>query len=212
MPELSTLLLFAAASFALIVIPGPAVLYVVTRSLDQGRGAGFASVIGVSVGAYVHIIAAAVGLSAILSSSVVAFSIIKYAGAAYLVYLGIRKLASKPQLEPAQAVEPQPLHKIFLEGIVVNILNPKTALFFLAFLPQFVNADSGRVASQILVLGTVFVLVAVVSDGAYALLASTFGGWLKSNRSFLRVQHYLSGTIYLVLGLGAALSGSGRSK
>lgn len=212
MPELSTLLLFAAASFALIVIPGPAVLYVVTRSLDQGRGAGLASVAGVSLGAYVHIIAAAVGLSAVLSASAVAFGIVKYAGAAYLVYLGVRKLVSKPVLEPSQAVKPQPLGKIFLEGIVVNILNPKAALFFLAFLPQFINADSGQVTSQIFILGTVFVIVALLSDGTYALLASTFGSWLKSSRSFLRVQHYLSGAIYLALGFGAALSGSGKSK
>ena len=211
MPDLTTLLLFAAASFALIVVPGPAVLYVITRSLDQGRGAGLASVVGVSVGAYVHIIAAAVGLSAVLASSVVAFSIIKYAGAAYLIYLGVRKFMSKPKLEPSQEVTSQPLGKIFLEGIVVNILNPKTALFFLAFLPQFVHPDSG-VASQILILGSVFVLVALVSDGAYALLASTFGTFLKQSRRFLRLQHYLSGATYVALGVGAALNGSGKSK
>ena len=211
MPDLTTLLLFAAASFALVVVPGPAVLYVITRSLDQGRGAGLASVVGVSVGAYVHIIAAAVGLSAVLASSAVAFSVVKYAGAAYLIYLGVRKLASKPKLEPSQNILSQPLRKVFLEGIVVNVLNPKTALFFLAFLPQFVDAGSG-VASQILILGSVFVLVALVSDGAYALLASTFGTFLKQSRRFLRVQHYLSGAIYVALGVGAALGGSGKSK
>ena len=209
MPDLTTLLLFAAASFALIVIPGPAVLYVVTRSMDQGRGAGLASVVGVSVGAYVHIIAAAVGLSAVLASSAVAFNVAKYAGAAYLIYLGIRKLVSKPKLEPAQAIPAQPLNKIFLEGIIVNVLNPKTALFFLAFLPQFVQPDA-NVAGQILTLGTVFVLVAFVSDGAYALLASTFSTLLKQSRRFLRLQHYVSGAIYVALGVGAALSGSSR--
>ena len=212
MPELTTLLLFAAASFALIIVPGPAVLYVITRSLDQGRGAGLASVLGVSLGSYVHIVAAAVGLSAVLASSAVAFSVVKYAGAAYLIYLGVRKLASKPKLEPTQDSPSQPLRKIFLEGIVVNVLNPKTALFFLAFLPQFVDAGSGSVAGQILILGSVFVLVAFVSDGAYALLASTFGKLLKQSRRFLRFQHYVSGTVYIILGVGAALGGSGKGK
>lgn len=210
MPELSTLLLFAAASFALIIVPGPAVIYVITRSLDQGRGAGLASVLGVSAGAYVHILAAAAGLSALLMSSAVAFSVVKYAGAAYLVYLGVQKLATKPRLEPTQDSSAQPLRKIFLEGVVVNILNPKAALFFLAFLPQFVDVGAGSVVMQVLVLGTVFVGVALLSDGAYALLASTFGTWLKQSRRFLRVQHYLSGAVYVALGVGAALNGSGR--
>lgn len=212
MPEFSTLVLFAAASFALIVVPGPAVLYVITRSLDQGRSAGLASVAGVSVGAYVHIIAAAIGLSALLTSSVIAFSIVKYAGAAYLIYLGMQKLLSKPKLETDPDLLPQPLNKIFLEGIIVNILNPKAALFFLAFLPQFVRAELGNIAGQIFILGTVFVLVALVSDSVYALLASTFGTWLKQSRRFLRVQHYVSGGIYVALGLGAAFSGSGKAK
>ena len=212
MPELSTLLLFATASFALIVVPGPAVLYVITRSLDQGRSAGLASVAGVSVGAYVHIIAAAIGLSALLTSSVIAFSMVKYAGAAYLIYLGLQKLLSEPKLETDPNLISQPLKKIFLEGVVVNILNPKAALFFLAFLPQFVDASLGNVAGQILLLGTVFVLVALVSDGAYALLASTFGTLLKQSRRSLHVQHYVSGGVYVALGLGAALSGSGKNK
>ena len=212
MPELATLLLFAAASFALIVVPGPAVLYVITRSLDQGRSAGLVSVAGVSVGAYVHIIAAAVGLSTLLTSSVIAFSIVKYAGAAYLIYLGLQKVLARPKLETNPDLVAQPLKKIFLEGIVVNTLNPKTALFFLAFIPQFVNAELGNVAVQILILGTVFVLVALISDSVYALLASTFGTWLKQSRRYLRVQHYVSGAVYVALGLGAALSGVGKGK
>lgn len=212
MPELATLLLFAAASFALIVVPGPAVLYVITRSLDQGRSAGLASVAGVSVGAYVHIIAAAIGLSALLTSSVIAFSVVKYAGAAYLIYLGLQKLFSAPKLETNPKVASQPLKKIFFEGVVVNVLNPKSALFFLAFLPQFIDASLGSVAAQSLILGSVFVLVALVSDGAYALLASTFRSWLKRSQRFLRVQHYLSGGVYLALGLGAALSGAPKPK
>jgi len=211
MPDLSTLALFALASFALIIVPGPAVLYVITRSLDQGRSAGLVSVAGISVGAYVHILAAALGLSAILASSAVAFSLIKYAGAAYLIYLGLQKLFSKAKLESSNKLKQQSFRNIFLEGIVVNVLNPKSALFFLAFLPQFIKAEQGSSASQILILGTVFVLVALLSDGAYALLASHFGNWLKQSKSFFRVQHYFSASIYIALGIGAAL-GSSSSK
>lgn len=212
MPELSTLLLFALASFALIIVPGPAVLYVITRSLDQGRNAGLASVAGISVGAFVHIIAAAVGLSALLASSVIAFSVVKYAGAAYLIYLGLQKLLSKPQLEPSETLQKQSLKKIFTEGIIVNILNPKSALFFLAFLPQFLDASLGNIALQTMILGCVFVAVAVLSDGAYALLASGFGSWLKQSRAFKQIQHYFSGCVYVILGIGAAFGTGSASK
>ena len=211
MPEPSTLLLFAGAAFALIVVPGPVVLYVVARSLEQGRTAGLVSVLGASVGALVHILAAALGISALLASSVVAFSVVKYLGAAYLIYLGVRKLLSKPAVASADEVTPQPLRKIFLEGIVVNVLNPKSAVFFLAFLPQFVVVAKGNAQMQILVLGAAFVVIGLLSDGLYALLAGSFGTWLKRSRRFLNVQHYVSGSIYVLLGVGAALSG-GKSK
>ncbi len=211
MPDLSTLALFALASFALIIVPGPAVLYVITCSLDQGRAAGLVSVVGISIGAYVHILAAALGLSAILASSAVAFSLIKYAGATYLIYLGLQKLFSKAKLESAKALKQPSFRSIFLEGIVVNVLNPKLALFFLAFLPQFINPEQASSVSQILILGTVFVLIALLSDGTYAILASHFGNWLKQTKSFLKVQHYFSAGIYIALGIGAAL-GSSSSK
>ena len=144
MPEFSTLLLFAGAAFALIVVPGPVVLYVVARSLEQGRTAGLVSVLGASVGALVHILAAALGLSALLASSALAFSTVKYLGAAYLIYLGVRKLLSKPQRAVAAEVERLPLGKIFMEGIVVNVLNPKSAIFF----PRLSATVRGGVSGQ----------------------------------------------------------------
>ena len=212
MPEPSTLLLFAAAAFALIIVPGPVVLYVVARSLEQGRSAGVVSVLGAGVGAFVHILAAAVGLSALLASSVVAFSVVKYLGAAYLIYLGVRKLLSQPASASNVDIKRQPLTKIFYEGVVVNVLNPKTAIFFLAFLPQFVDASGGNAASQILILGLTFVVIGLLSDSLYALLAGTFGTYLKQSRRFLGVQHYVSGGIYVALGIGAALGGSSKGK
>ena len=212
MPDLSTLLLFAGAAFALIVVPGPAVLYVVARSLEQGRIAGLVSVLGISVGAGVHVLAAALGLSALLASSVIAFSLVKYLGAVYLIYLGVQKLLSKPNLVSAEQVARQPLRNIFFEGIVVNVLNLKSALFFLAFLPQFVAVSRGSVEVQILVLGATFVVIGLLSDGLYALLAGSFSVWLRRSRAFLCVQHYLSGAIYIALGVGAALSGSAQKR
>ena len=212
MPEPATLFLFAAAAFALIIVPGPVVLYVVARSLEQGRSAGVVSVLGAGVGALVHILAAAVGLSALLASSVVAFSIIKYLGAVYLIYLGVRKLLSKPSTTSSAEIKRQPLTKIFHEGVVVNVLNPKTAIFFLAFLPQFVDVSGGNAAGQILILGLTFVVIGLLSDSLYALLAGTFGAYLKQSRRFLGVQHYVSGGIYVALGIGAALGGSSKGK
>lgn len=212
MPEFSTLVLFASAAFALIVVPGPVVLYVVARSVEQGCIAGLVSVLGASVGALVHIVAAALGLSALLASSALAFSAVKYLGAAYLIYLGVRKLLSRPHAAEADDVVRQPLRKIFFEGVVVNVLNPKSAIFFLAFLPQFVAVPQGNIEAQILVLGAVFVAIGLLSDGVYALLAGSFGSWLKKSRRFLSVQHYLSGAVYIALGLGAALSGEGQKE
>ncbi|MEZ4710965.1 MAG: LysE family translocator [Caldilineaceae bacterium] len=218
--DFSTLLIFMTAAAVLLIIPGPAVLYVIARSIDQGRMAGLASVLGVGVGSFVHIGAAALGVSAILASSVVAFAAIKYLGAAYLIYLGVRTL-----LRPAQS----PIHlalqsshrgqldwaqfrRIFWQGVVVNALNPKTALFFLAFLPQFINPTRASATLQILTLGAIFVIMALVSDGLYALAAGTMGEWLRRNPYFLRVQQYVAGSAYILLGVTAAVSGNGRHK
>jgi len=209
MPQPNQLQLFVVASLALLVVPGPAVLYIVARSMHQGRAAGIASVVGVQVGAFVHIVAAAFGLSALLLSSAVAYGVVKYLGAAYLIYLGLRQVFSREVARPASsALEPEPLWRVFAQGIIVNVLNPKTALFFFAFLPQFVDPVRGPVAMQILFFGALFIGLAMVSDGTYAALAGSLGNWLRHSRRFWKGQRLFAGVVYVGLGLAAALSGS----
>jgi threonine/homoserine/homoserine lactone efflux protein len=201
-PDSTSLWLFCLAAVALLAIPGPAVLYVVVQSAEQGRRVGLASVAGIHLGTLVHVAAATVGLSALIVASALAFSVVKYAGAAYLVFLGIRKLLER-SASTRVARGPEPLRRAFLRGAVVNILNPKTALFFLAFLPQFVDPDRGGVWSQSLVFGFVFVGLGLVSDSLYAVAAGTVGGVLRRKRRALR---YGSGAVYIGLGAAAALA------
>jgi threonine/homoserine/homoserine lactone efflux protein len=210
MPEPSTLAVFVVAAVALLVTPGPAVLYIVARSVEQGRWAGVVSALGVHVGTLVHVAAAALGLSALLVSSALAFEVVKYLGAAYLVYLGLRRLRARDARAGSGAAAPKTLRRLFAQGIVVNILNPKTALFFLAFLPQFVDPARGRVGLQILTLGMVFVALGVVSDGLYAVAAGTAVGWLKRDGRALRAERYVTGGVFVGLGLTAAFAGNGR--
>jgi threonine/homoserine/homoserine lactone efflux protein len=167
-PDGSTLLLFAGASLALLAVPGPAVIYVVTRSLDQGRAAGMVSMLGVETGTFAYALAAAAGLTGLIAASEIGFTVVKYVGAAYLVYLGVRKLLERE--EPQERLLGT-RSRLYLRGLLVQLLNPKIAIFFLAFLPQFVDSSRGPVAAQILVLGALFTLLAVLSDGAYVLLA-----------------------------------------
>ncbi len=210
LPDPGTLALFAGAAVALLVIPGPAVLYIVAQSIEHGRGAGLVSMLGVQFGGLVHVTAAALGLSALLVSSAVAFNVVKYAGAAYLIFLGLRKLLRRERFETTGERPPRRLDRLFAQGIVVNVLNPKTALFFFAFLPQFVDVSAGSVGLQIAILGVLFILIAMVSDGAYALAAGTASGWLRENPRFLRAERWISGTVLVGLGVTAALSGSHR--
>lgn len=207
----SSLAIFILASLALLLAPGPAVLYVVARSIDQGRMAGIVSVLGISLGGFVHVFAAAVGLSALLVSSALAFTVVKYLGAAYLVYLGITTLMTPTRKVDNTDIVSMSHARIFRQGMIVNILNPKTALFFFTFIPQFVDPARGSVALQIVFLGTLFLVMAIVTDSCYALVAGTLGQWLKANQTFLKVQKYLSGSIYIFLGITTALSG-GDSK
>src|ERR1700736_1025197 len=155
-PSHSSLVLFVSAALLLLVIPGPAVFYILGRSIGQGRVAGLVSALGISVGSLVHTAAASVGLSALLMSSAIAFGIVKYLGAAYLIYLGVQKLRHEDSAELSGDAPPVKLSRIFAQGIVVNVLNPKAALFFFAFLPQFVDPTRGHVAAQILFLGVLF--------------------------------------------------------
>jgi threonine/homoserine/homoserine lactone efflux protein len=198
--------LFIIAALVLLLTPGPAVLYIVARSLSQGRLAGLVSVLSVEVGNLGHVLAATFGLSALLLSSALAFSIVKYLGAAYLIYLGLRKLFSHTEAHALTSVPPQSLRRIFGQGVMVAIFNPKTALFFLAFLPQFIEPSRGSVTVQMLVLGCVFVLLALISDSVYALLAGSLGQWLKRRVSFWRAERYVVGSVYLGLGVTAAFA------
>lgn len=210
MPDLSTLAVFAAASLALVVVPGPSVLYIVGTSIAQGRRAGVASMLGVQTGALIHVFAAAIGVSAILASSVAAFTVVKFAGAAYLVWLGVQKLRHAGEEDPA-ARPPRSHAHLFRQGVVVNILNPKVAMFFFAFLPQFIDPDAATPGLQIIGLGLLFILIAMASDTMYAVLAGTaaerFRGSVVARRRLDRV----SGGVMIGLGAVAALTGHRRA-
>jgi threonine/homoserine/homoserine lactone efflux protein len=210
-PGAANLGLFVAAAVALLVIPGPAVLYIVARSVEQGRRAGLVSVAGIHTATLVHVFAAVVGLSAVLASSALAFAAVKYAGAAYLIWLGMRKLFSRAATAASPVVVSRRKgHELFREGFVVNLLNPKTALFFLAFLPQFIDLGRGHVPVQIAVLGLLFVLLGLVSDGCYAFAAGAAGDWLRRSRGWAVVERYVSGLVMIGLGMTAAVAGHGR--
>ena len=215
MPEASTLALFTVAAITLLVIPGPSVLYIVTRSVDQGRAAGLASVGGIHVGTLVHVAAAALGLSALLVSSATAYNAVRWVGAAYLVWLGIQRLRARDEELLATAGGPggdrHSLRRVFAQGIVVNVLNPKTALFFFAFLPQFVDPSRGSVPLQVVVFGVAFVVLGLLSDGAYAVLAATGAGWLRRRPGVARTSRLVSGGVLISLGVTTALAGSRSS-
>lgn len=205
-PDLATLTLFIGAAVLLLVVPGPVVVFVIARSLDQGRTAGLVSVLGVHLASIVHVAAAAVGLSALLVSSADAFTVVKFAGAAYLIYLGIRRLMERDRTIDLAKLETVPLARLFWQGFLVNLLNPKTALFFLAFLPQFVDPARGSLAGQIGVLGLLFILLGFVSDGIYALAAGALRGWVAKRPAALKVERYASAGTYLGLGVLTALA------
>lgn len=205
MPTIGTLELFSLAAFALIVFPGPAVLFVVAQGVSVGRGPALVGVLGVSTAALVHTVAAAIGLSALIASSATAFTVVKLAGAAYLVVLGVRRLRSRDHPVSLERRR-EPLLRIYRQGFMTNLLNPKTALFFVAFLPQFVDRGRGSVPAQLLVLGLVFTAIATISDSTWAVVASSVSGWIRNTRGYERAMRYLSGTVFIGLGLVAALT------
>jgi threonine/homoserine/homoserine lactone efflux protein len=210
-PGAANLGLFISAALVLLLIPGPAVLYVVARSVQQGRMAGFVSDLGIHAATLVHVLAAALGLSALLASSALAFGIVKYAGAAYLIWLGLKKIFGRAEITDAGAQSNGYSHgRLFRDGFVVNLLNPKTALFFLAFLPQFVEPSRGHVAMQIAFLGLLFALLGFVSDGCYVLAAGAAGNWLKRSRGYVRLERYVTGVLFIGLGFTAAFAGNQR--
>jgi threonine/homoserine/homoserine lactone efflux protein len=199
-PDPSTLILFAASAAVLVLIPGPNLVFIVTRSVEAGRRAGVASMLGVETGTLVHVSAAALGLSALLASSAVAFEVLRWAGVAYLVYLGVRALRSR---KPTAAAAPANVRRTFAEGLLVNLLNPKVSVFFLAFLPQFVEPDRGAAGTQVLVLGVVFLVIASVLDLLYVVAAGSIGRRLGGRR--------FAGWVYLGLAALAAATGGRRN-
>ena len=210
MPSWSTLILFATAASILVFTPGPNTLYVIARSIQQGRRAGIVSSLGVEVGTLIHVVAAAFGLSALLMSSALAFSFVKYVGAAYLIFLGIKTLLTRKKDLTAKTVKEESLSRTFFQAVLVNLSNPKCAIFFFAFLPQFIDAQRGAAATQILCLGSVVVLLGFTSGSVYSLLAGGIGSWLRENLKFLRAQRYFAGSVYIGLGLTTALTGTDR--
>ena len=208
MTEFSRLYLFMGASLALLLVPGPAVLYITARSANQGRLAGLVSVLAIETANFLQAVAATLGLSAILLSSALAFDVVKYLGAAYLLYLGVRKLLVPEELAENGEIRTESLSRIYWQGFAINLLNPKTALFFFAFLPQFVDSGRGNVAAQTLLLGTLFVGMAVITDSLYALAASSLAERLRGSRHFQKGQRYFAGLVYVGLGITTALTGS----
>jgi threonine/homoserine/homoserine lactone efflux protein len=202
----TNLILFITASAALTVAPGPDNLYIVTRGVAQGRKAALVSACGMGVGVGIHTVFAAVGLSALLAQSATAFLIIKYAGAAYLIYLGIRTLLGKDGFDIPEEATPMGTKSVFFQAVVSDVLNPKVALFFLSFLPQFVNPEAGSVALQLLALGAIFAIIGLVIDGVIAFFSGSLGDWLKNKMGFAGALRWLMGGVLVALGLRLVFS------
>ncbi|MFL5915290.1 MAG: LysE family translocator [Gaiellaceae bacterium] len=205
MPSLSTYAVFLATAIALLVVPGPAVLYVVTRSIEMGRGGGLASVAGITTGTVVFVGLAAAGLSSLLLASTTAFDAVRYAGAAYLVFLGARRLLGRGVDETDAEAPPRTRQRAYMQGIVVNLTNPKTIVFIFAFLPQFVDADAHHVWLQVVVLGLSFAALGFLSDSMYALAAGTIADRLRGSQGIARVQRWFGGSVLVGLGILAAV-------
>jgi len=203
MPEKAAFFTFLFAALMLNIAPGPDMLYVIGRSVGQGRRAGVVSALGVFVGCWVHILAAAFGIAALLRSSPLAFNLVRYAGAAYLIYLGIRMVVKRTDLS-SQQLEPEKLGSIFRQGAITNMLNPKVAIFFLAFLPQFIDARRGSVVLQILFLGLIFNVGGTVVNLAVAYAGGTLGELLRRNQRWARLQQWFTGLVFVGLGLRLA--------
>lgn len=207
LPDTPALIIFLGASLALILTPGQAMMYILSRGLGQGKRAGMVSAGGVVVGALMHTLLAALGVSAILAASAQAFLIMKYAGAAYLIFLGVQHLLSGgPASEKETESKRHTTGKLFLDGILANLLNPKLALFFLFFLPQFADPERGPVVLQILLLGLIYNSMVLLVQGTVGVLSGTAGDWIKGHTRFLRWQRRFTGSVLIALGAGLALT------
>ena len=206
MLDATSLIVFMTATLALNLAPGPDMLYVIARSVGQGQKAGVISALGVGGGCLAHTFAAAFGLSALLMSSAVAYDLVKYAGAVYLVYLGVRALLGKARLQELSEAPPASLSGIFYQGVVTNVLNPKVALFFLAYLPQFTKAGRGSIAWQIIFLGLLFNVSGTLVNVIVALLGGRVGETFKKRPAFERTQRWFTGAVFIALGLRRAFA------
>lgn len=206
MPDAASLIGFIAASLVVLLLPGPGVLYVVAQSSAQGVRAGLVSALGLSAGAMVHVIAATAGLSAVLIASATAYGIVKLAGAAYLIYLGVRMLTSRGWTSPPKTAGNRPVRRVFADGVLVSVFNPKIAVFFLAYLPQFVDPARGPVAQQVFLLGATYSLLAIVTDGSYALVTGGLRTRLQGRTRWARWPRALGGGLLIALGVRAALA------
>ena len=211
MPSPATYGLFVLTALALLAIPGPAVLYVVSRSIDQGRSAGLSSVLGITSGTVVHVTLAAVGLSSLVLASRVAFDAVRYVGAAYLILLGVRRLLTRKTDDGVEAVAPRTRRDLYTQGLVVNLLNPKTIVFIFAFVPQFVDVRAGHVWLQIMLLGFTFAGLGLLSDSLYAIVAGSIADRLRGTPVIARVERWFGGTVLIGLGLASALVAPHRS-
>lgn len=213
MPTTATLIAFAAAAFALVVIPGPNLIYIITRGIQQGRRAAIVSSLGVQLGMVMHVLLATFGLSALVAKSPVLYDVLRYAGAAYLVWMGVSLLRKRhaPVDAPVE-VRPASMRRIFVHGLAINMLNPKVILFVLALLPQFVDPAQGSTSIQMLSLGAVMIVVALISDTTYAIASGSVGEWLKRHSGSDRHRDRASGVIYLMLGVIVALTGSSSAR
>ena len=210
MPELPNLLAFAGATVALLLIPGPAVIYMLNRTLSDGRRVGLAAVAGLEVGDTIQATLAAVGLSAVLATSAGAFNTVKWLGVAYLVWTGVRTLVTRPGALVADETH-VPVRAAFRQGILVNALNPKTGLFFLSIFPQFVDSHARDAKMQSLVLAVVFVLLATLFNTSYVLAAARLRDWLLRGNALYVMRRYVSGALFVGLGLLAATAGTPSS-
>jgi len=205
MPSLSAYLVFLATALAILLVPGPAVIYVVTRSIEMGRAGGIASVAGITTATAAYVTLATAGVSSLVLASAVAFDVVKYAGAAYLIFLGARRLLGRGLEEESDEPVPRTLRRAYTQGFLVNLANPKMIVFVFAFLPQFVDPHAGRPWLQTLALGLTFTVLAFLSDGLYALAAGSVADRLRGTDLLVRVQRWIGGSVLVGLGVLAAV-------
>jgi threonine/homoserine/homoserine lactone efflux protein len=211
-PSLSTYAVFLATAIVLLLVPGPAVLYVVTRSIEMGRSGGLASVAGITTATVAYVALAAAGLSSLILASTAAFDAVKYAGAAYLFLLGLRRLLGRGPERVAEEAAPRTRRRAYSEGVVVNLTNPKTIVFVFAFLPQFVDPQASRAWLQVLALGLSLALLGFLSDSMYALAAGTVADRLRGSAAIARVQRWFGGGVLVGLGILAAVWSPSRAR